>query len=163
MAYSSVSTLKNNLEKIPIGYQNATAEIALEDRHPPGRIQLLEADELKELGALLIGLEIRPFYINPDSGNPYPLLLRKLARELSKALKRTFFEFVRVQTTLEVSHFHMLGRRLLTHPAREIDNKLAQIDDSFRFLQLVTPINIQEAWLYFKSNHFKKNLCSITG
>ena len=156
MAYSSVNTLKKNLGKIRIGYRNATAEIALEDRHPPGLMQLLEPDDLKELGALLIGLEIRPFYINPKTGTPYPLLLRKLARELSKALHRTFFEFVRVQTNLEVSHFHMLGRRLLTHPAREIDNKLAQIDDSFRFLQLVTPINIQEAWLYFKSNHFKK-------
>jgi uncharacterized protein (TIGR02421 family) len=154
--YSSVSTLEKNLEKIRIGYQNATAEISLEDRHPPGLIQLLEADELKELGALLIGLEIRPFYINSKTGTPYPLLLRKIARELSEALNRTFFEFVRVQTSLEVSHFHMLGRRLMTRPAREIDIQLARIDDSFRFLQLVTPINIQEAWLYFKSNHFKK-------
>ncbi|MEX1011488.1 MAG: tyrosine/phenylalanine carboxypeptidase domain-containing protein [Balneolaceae bacterium] len=156
ISYSSVSSLKNNLEEIRIGYQNATAEISLEDRHPPKLIQLLEADELKELGALLIGVEIRPFYINSKTDAPYPLLLRKLARELSKALHRTFFEFVRVQTSLEVSHFQMLGRRLMTGSAREIDSKLAQIDDSFRFLQLVTPINIQEAWLDFKSNHFEK-------
>jgi uncharacterized protein (TIGR02421 family) len=156
MSYSSVSYLKKNLEKILIGYQNATAEIVLDDRHPAGLLQLLEADELKDLGALLIGLEIRPFYINSETGTPYPLLLRKLARELSKALHRTFFEFVRVQTNLEVSHFHMLGRRLMTVPAREIDGKLASIDDSFRFLLLVTPINIQEAWIYFKKNNFKK-------
>ncbi|MEX2640277.1 MAG: tyrosine/phenylalanine carboxypeptidase domain-containing protein [Balneolales bacterium] len=154
--YSSVSYLKKNLKKIRIGYQNATAEIALEYRHPPGLMQLMEADDLKDLGALLIGLEIRPFYINSNTGTPYPLLLRKLARELSEALNRTFFEFVRVQTSLEVAHFHTLGRRLMTRPAREIDIKLAQIDDSFRFLQLVTPINSHEAWLIFKRNHFKK-------
>lgn len=154
--YSSVNFLKKNLEKIRIGYRNATAKIALEERHPPGQIQLLEADELKDLGALLIGLELRPFYINTETGAPYPLMLRKMARDLSKALNRTFYEFVRVQTSLEVTHFHMLGRRLMTRSAREIDIELARIDDSFRFLQLVTPINIQEAWLYFKKNHFKK-------
>lgn len=155
-AYSSVSFLEKNLEKIRIGYRNASAEISLEDRHPPGLTQLLEADDLKEMGALLIGMEIRPFYINSETGAPYPLLLRKMARELSKALNRTFFEFVRVQTNLDVSHFHMLGRRLMTRPAREIDTDLARIDDSFSFLQLVTPINIHEAWLYFEKNHFKK-------
>jgi len=154
--YSSVNYLKKNLVKIRIGYQNATAEIALDYRHPPGLSQLMDRDDLKEMGALLIGLEIRPFYINSETGTPYPLLLRKLARDLSKALHRTFFEFVRIQTNLEVSHFHMLGRRLMTRPAREIDVKLARIDDSFSFLLLVTPINIQEAWLYFKKNHFKK-------
>ena len=156
VSYSSVSSLKKNLDKIRIGYQDASAEIVLDDRHPPGLSQLLKEDDLKELGALLIGLEIRPFYINSETGTAYPLLLRKLARELSKALHRTFFEFVRVQTNLEVSHFHMLGRRLMTHPAREIDVKLAEIDDSFKFLLLVTPINIHEAWVYFKKNHFKK-------
>jgi len=154
--YSSVNYLRKNLGKIRIGYQNAIAEIALKNHHPPGLPQLLEADDLKDMGALLIGLEIRPFYINSETGAPYPLLLRKLARELSEALQRTFFEFVRIQTNLEVSHFHMLGRRLMTRPAREIDVKLARIDDSFRFLLLVTPINIHEAWLYFKKNHFKK-------
>ncbi|MCC5941374.1 MAG: DUF1704 domain-containing protein [Balneolaceae bacterium] len=154
--YSSVNYLKKNLEKIKIGYQNATAEIALEYRHPPGLPQLMGSDNLKELGALLIGLEIRPFYINSETGDPYPLLLRKLARDLSKALNRTFFEFVRIQTNLKVSHFHMLGRRIMTRSAREIDAKLARIDDSFRFLLLVTPINIQEAWEYFNKNHFKK-------
>ncbi|REL37833.1 DUF1704 domain-containing protein [Rhodohalobacter sp. SW132] len=156
VAYSSVSYLKKDLEKILIGHQNATAEISLDDRHPPGLMQLLEADDLKEMGALLIGLEIRPFYINSESGRAYPLLLRKMARELSKALNRTFFEFVRIQTNLDVSHFQMLGRQLMTRPAREIDIDLARIDDSFSFLQLVTPINIHEAWSYFKSNHFKK-------
>jgi uncharacterized protein (TIGR02421 family) len=156
VSYSSVDSLKKNLKNIRIEYKNATAEIALDDRHPPGLEKLLEADDLKELGALLIGLEIRPFYINPESGTPYPLLLRKLARELSTALKRTFFEFVRVQTNLEVSHFHMLGRRIMTPPAREIDAKLAKIDDSFSFLLLLTPINIQEAWLYFKENNYRK-------
>jgi uncharacterized protein (TIGR02421 family) len=155
--YSSVKYLKKNLKKIRIGYRSATADIALDYRHPPGLTQLMEAEELKDLGALLIGLEIRPFYINPENESPYPLLLRKLARELSEALQRTFFEFVRIQTKLEVSHFHMLGRRLMTRPAREIDAKLARIDDSFRFLLLVTPINIHEAWLFLKKNHFKKN------
>jgi uncharacterized protein (TIGR02421 family) len=154
--YSSVSSLKKNLEKMQIGYRNATAEITLDARHPSDLPQLLEADALKGLGALLICMEIRPFYINPETGTPYPLLLRKLARDLSTALNRTFFEFVRVQTNLEVSHFHMLGRRLMTSSARDIDAKLAKIDDSFKFLQLVTPINIHETWLYFKKNHFKK-------
>jgi uncharacterized protein (TIGR02421 family) len=156
VSYSSIDYLKKNLEKFRPGYMYASAGICHKDRHPPGMKQLMTADELKDLETLLVGLEIRPFYINPETGLPYPLLLRKLARGLAEALQRTFFEFVRIQTKLKVTHFQMLGRRLITRPAREVDDKLAKINESFRFLLLVTPINIHEAWQEFKKNRFEK-------
>jgi len=156
VSFSSISYLKENLDKFHSGYLNTTSKIVTGERHPPGLSQLMNADDLKEHETLLVGLEIRPFYLDPESGLPYPLLLRKLAHGLSEALQRTFFEFVRIQTNLEVTHFHMLGRRLITQPTREVDDSLAWIDDSFRFLLLLTPINIQEAWQEFRNSAFEK-------
>lgn len=154
--FSSIGYLKKNLDKFRAGYRYTTTNILTGERHPPDMPSLMKVDDLKEYETLLIGLEIGPFYIDKSTGKPYPLLLRKLAHGLSDALKRTFFEFVRIQTSLEVSHFQMLGRRLITGPAMEVDDKLAHIDDSIRFLLLITPINIGEAWHEFKNSGFEK-------
>ncbi len=154
--FSSIGYLKENLDKFRAGYRYTTTKIITGRRHPPDQPSLINAKDLKEHETLLIGLEIGPFYLNPETGKPYPLLVRKLAHGLSDALLRTFFEFVRIQTNLEVAHFQMLGRRVITDPAREADDRLARIDDSIRFLLLITPINIREAWQDFKKSGFEK-------
>ncbi|CAN5458687.1 flavohemoglobin expression-modulating QEGLA motif protein [soil metagenome] len=154
--FSSIGYLKENLDTFRAGYRYTTTKILSGRRHPPGCSSLMDAKDLKEHETLLIGLEIGPFYLNPETGKPYPLLLRKLAHGLSDALQRTFFEFVRIQTNLEVAHFQMLGRRVITDPALEVDDRLARIDDSIRFLLLITPINIRDAWQTFKKSGFEK-------
>lgn len=154
--FATIGYLQENLDKFRVGYRNTTTKIVTGRRYPPGRTSLMKAKDLKENETLLIGLEIGPFYLNPETGKPYPLLLRKLAHGLSDALQRTFFEFVRIQTNLEVAHFQMLGRRVITNPARKVDDALAKIDESIRFLLLITPINIRSAWEEFKKSGFEK-------
>jgi len=154
--FSSIGYLKTYLDKFRAGYRYTTTKILKGDRNPPGMPALMDGGSLKEHETLLIGLEIGPFYIDKSTGKPYPLVVRKLAHGLSDALKRTFFEFIRIQTNLEVGHAQMLGRRLITGPALDVDDELAHIDESIRFLMLITPINIGEAWQEFKDSGFEK-------
>ena len=157
VTFTSVTLLREALEELQIGGLPVTAQLTAGDRrHPEGLLPLLEKEQLKALEGLLIGLEVQPFYLNPDTGQPYPLVLRSLISGLSKALKKTFFEFVRIQTTFPVTHFQMLGRRAVVRAVWSIDQSLADINDSFKFLLLVTPINTEAAWEEFRENHCEK-------
>jgi uncharacterized protein (TIGR02421 family) len=157
VTFSSVTYLKEALEEMRLGRLPTTVEILPGDRRQPeGMPALLEPEELKPLEGLLLGLEIQPFYLNPDSGQSFPLVLRALFSGLSKALKKTFFEFVRIQTTFPVTHFQMLGRRAVVRAVWNIDQRLAEINDSFKFLMLLTPINAEAVWQVFKESRFEK-------
>lgn len=157
VTFTSVTYLKEALEEMQLGRLSTKAEILPGDRRQPeGLPPLLETAELKQLEGLLIGLEVQPFYLNPETGRPFPLVLRALTSGLSKALKKTFFDFVRIQTTFQATHFHMLGRRVVTRTAWNVDRSLADINDAFKFLLLVTPINTEAAWVAFRESHFEQ-------
>src|SRR5690625_2672623 len=154
--FSSVTYLKRYLEEMRLGVLPVTAVILPNrKRYPPNLPPLLESDELKRLESLLIGVEISPFYINPETGSTFPLIHRKLGAGLSQAFRKTLFEFVRIQTSMPVTHFQMLGRRRISPDTWEIDESLARITDSFKFLLLLTPINISAAWSGFRENRFE--------
>ncbi|MDQ3394940.1 MAG: flavohemoglobin expression-modulating QEGLA motif protein, partial [Bacteroidota bacterium] len=126
-------------------------------RHPIGMPQLLNEEELKSNNCLLLGIEISPFYINMENGLVYPLLFRTLRSELSKTLKKTVFDFVRIQTPHKFTNYHMLGRQSVLKAVWKIDQQLVDINNKFKFLLLVTPINEDKAWEKFKKNRFEKD------
>ncbi len=113
--------------------------------------------EANKSGITLIGLEIAPFYINQATGQAYPLILRELRAQFSKAIKKGFFEFLRFYTSYNATNFQMLGTTHLEKKVFEIDYKLGQLSNLFDFLLLVTPVNTDDAWEEFvKSNYLKK-------
>jgi len=124
---------------------------------PPYYTALFSAEEARKNEIILIGLEIRPVYINQQTGSPYPLFLRELREYFGKALRKSFFEFVRMKTSYSAAHFQMLGTTELHESVWEIDEKLAEYSNQFDFLLLVTPINAQEAWQSFSGNKNRKN------
>jgi uncharacterized protein (TIGR02421 family) len=107
---------------------------------PPGLSPLVDTSP----GVLAIGLEVPPLYRSATA--LYPLVLRRLARDLMHALQRAFFEFARVQTPARPEHFQMMGRRRLVQAVRIADEALVEIGESFDFLLAVTPINVEAAW-----------------
>jgi len=118
---------------------------------------LFDAEEARKSEIVVIGLEIVPVYMNEQTGSPYPLLLRELRERFGKALRKSFFEFVRMKTSYSVAHFEMLGTTELHDLVWDIDEKLAEYSNQFDFLLLVTPINAQEAWQQFSKHKFRKN------
>src|SRR5690606_10005888 len=118
---------------------------------------LVDAEEARKSEIVVIGLEIVPVYMNEQTGSPYPLLLRELRERFGKALRKSFFEFVRMKTSYSAAHFEMLGTTELHEGVWDIDEKLAEYSNQFDFLLLVTPINAQEAWQSFAKSKYRKN------
>jgi uncharacterized protein (TIGR02421 family) len=123
---------------------------------PPGLPSLLTTTEASKLGCLMIGLEVTPFYRDAETGDLYPLLLRALHREFSRALQKTFFDFVQVQTTHRPQNYQMLGRRAVVRAVWEADRQLAHIDQSFNLLLAVSPVNADAAYAEFEQSGFER-------
>ncbi|MDO1447732.1 flavohemoglobin expression-modulating QEGLA motif protein [Rhodocytophaga aerolata] len=152
-----VEKFAENLRQLNLLHLPTSVELREENRRQPVEMPaLLRHESLKTTECLSLGLEIQPFYLNTSLHSVYPLSLRLLNRELSKALKSTFFEFVRLETTHTISAFQELGNTHIDRAVWEADQQLAQISQSFQFLLLVTPINAKEAWEEFKETKFKK-------
>ena len=117
------------------------------DGSPPDKPRLLSPELARHSGYLLVGLEIPPVY--RSEVRIYPDVLRALSAELSQALQRAFFEFARVQTPAQPSHYHAMGRHRMLQSVREADRALTKIERSFDFLLDVTPVNTEEAWEEF--------------
>lgn len=124
---------------------------------PPTFTPLFNIPEATNSGITLIGLEVSPIYLNAQTGKEYPLILRELHSQFSQAMKKSFFEFIRLHSSYNASHFQMLGTTQLDENVFEIDKKLGLFSNQFDFLLLVTPLNTDEAWQDFiKSNYSEK-------
>lgn len=124
---------------------------------PPGLLPLLPRDRLPGGAVLPLGLEIQPFFRDPDHGSPYPQLLRRVQRSFSAALLRGFYEFVRLETFRKPPHFHVLGRGSVLRVVWEADRKLSEIASAYDFLLAITPTNAPEAWKSFRRSGYESS------
>ena len=116
---------------------------------------LMEIDDAKSCGAVIVGLELPPVYRN-DENRLYPVFFRNFKDFVIKAMHRSFFEFIRVQTSGGVASFNALGRKYLKEIVFEIDKQLSDIEKSYQFLWLVSPSNIHDIKKqFFESNYDK--------
>jgi uncharacterized protein (TIGR02421 family) len=130
---------------------------SIEDRSPPGLQPLISVEESWQTEVLTIGLEIPPIYRDPESGDLFPRFLRKLRREISRVLRQTLYEFIRVQTTSKVTNYLALGTRTVPDRVWEIDHGLCDIEHAFDLLLLTSPVNRDTAWEQFRSAGFERN------
>lgn len=153
---NSVEVLESSLRKIKIQKRAAKVDVVYNKKlSPPGLESLIPIKIAKEYNCFIIGIEIHPIYRNPTSHDIFPLILRQLHLSLTRALKRTFFEFSNSQTVLRPSHYLALGRRAVVKTVWKVDRMLADISSKFDFLLLLTPVNIENAWTKFKNKHFE--------
>jgi hypothetical protein len=102
---STLDVLERSLREAKIRRTAASVE-AVERRAASAR-GLPELVGRKVLGGApvhVIGLEIWPLYRSSATGEVYPLLQGTLHHELSRAIKRAFFEFTRARTTALPPH-----------------------------------------------------------
>jgi uncharacterized protein (TIGR02421 family) len=124
---------------------------------PPDFAPLLTQAELKKYGCHLMGLEVQPVYRNQNPDRFFPLVLQKLHRGISRALKQAFFEFAQSRTSQRPANYQTLGPRAMVKAVWEADNRLAKVSSSFDFLLLVTPVNVEAAWIHFRRSKFEKS------
>ncbi|MBW2524113.1 MAG: flavohemoglobin expression-modulating QEGLA motif protein [Deltaproteobacteria bacterium] len=151
------NTLEERLLRVRISKQTAEVDVATRRRvAPPDMRSLFSRSRLADLGCGLVGVEVSPIHINPETGEVFPLLVRSLARQLGHVLDRTFYRFTIRRTTHQPPHYHALGRRAVVRAVWDIDRSLAAIDDSYDFLLQVTPANVEAAWRRFQRSKFSK-------
>jgi len=153
-----VDSFEDALSHVKLGRLAAKVRVRSAARCTPGRLpELLPLAEAAELGSTVLGLEILPIFRSASGGEIFPLVGRRLRRSLSRALRRTFYEFSRTMTTHRPEHFHVLGRRAVVKAVWEVDRRLATIADEFDFLLQISPANALEAWDGFKSKRFQRD------
>jgi uncharacterized protein (TIGR02421 family) len=123
---------------------------------PPGMRPLGKRLAEEVPGADVIGLEVAPFFRDPQTGDVYPVVLRQLARAVTVSLGRSFYRFTHTRTTASPSTYHALGRRSVVKAVFEIDHALAEVDEAFDLLLQVTPVNAAEAWNSFRRSRYEQ-------
>jgi uncharacterized protein (TIGR02421 family) len=155
---STAESLEKALRKIKLNKKSAAVEVVYRKQGSlPGPGLLIAKREADKLNCFLMGLEIQPVFRSPGNGDVFPLTLRKLHLGLSRSLKRAAFEFSHSQTNLRPGHFYSLGRRAMVKAVWQVDRRLADISNSFDFLLLLTPVNIDSAWSKFKKGHCEQS------
>ncbi|CAL66710.1 flavohemoglobin expression-modulating QEGLA motif protein [Christiangramia forsetii] len=143
---SALDTLKEDFLKINkqfTGIYLDTEIIDTPNRQAEGELSLMEVEDAKSCGAVVVGLEIPPVY-RTEENHLYPVFFRNFKDYLIRAIHRSFFEFIRVQTSGGVASFNALGRKYLKQIVFDIDKQLADIERSYQFLWLVSPANIYD-------------------
>ncbi|HLS38844.1 MAG TPA: tyrosine/phenylalanine carboxypeptidase domain-containing protein [Sphingobacterium bovisgrunnientis] len=124
--------------------------------HNPDYKPLFSLNKLQEDNIYLLGISTKNTFIN-TAGSILPLLERHFRESMSKALSRTFFEYLRLYTNLNPGKFKLNVHKEITSNIFEIDKALLAESQRFDFLMLVTPTNVQEAWQTFKNSRYAKN------
>ncbi len=150
-----VEILENSLKKISIHGKRAEIKNLIKSVHPQNMKPLINARTLKSLDSFLIGIEIKSIYRNEEKNEIYINELRKIHHGLSVAIKKCVYQFSKDFINLSYPHYQTLGRRSFTNAVWNSDKRLAQIQDSYDFLLLSTPVNLEEQWKIFKENNYK--------
>jgi len=101
-----------------------------------------------------LGLAVNPVFRQGNTLLPYEM--RLLHAGLTRALRRTFFAFIRNYTNQLPAHFHELGHRSITSNVLDIDKQLAAVKNQFDILFHVTPVNFEEAWTTFSDSEYRR-------
>ncbi|MCJ7627790.1 MAG: DUF1704 domain-containing protein, partial [Longimicrobiales bacterium] len=149
-----VDRLETALSRVSL--RGTRARVKVEKRGAGRSADLLPRGPGKAMNYSVLGLEVDPVYRDPTTGDVYPLLLRELHRELSRAFRRAFFEFARKRAGQATKHFHMLGRQAVVKAVWGVDRGLATVADSFDLLLQLTPVNATEAWRGFQRSRYQR-------
>ncbi len=153
----TVESLKNALARITVS-KNSGVTTTVYTMHPwpEEYASLLSAREIIRYNCFLLGLEIAPIYRDPDTGEIFPLVLKKMHRGLSRAFKKAAFQFSHHRTSIRPPTYKALGRRAVVKAVWEVDQQLASISNELDFLLLITPVNIEQSWNRFRSGRFNR-------
>lgn len=153
----TIETLENELAAIKINQMPATVNLVNDGKPSPARLPaLLSKPDAERLNCVTIGIITRPIYRQQPTDETLPLVHQAMIRDVSLALQRTFFTFVRTKTSYRPPHYQVLGRRATVKAVWQIDKQMAQMNGRFDFLLQVTPINTQKAWVNFKRHKFNQ-------
>ncbi|QEF98624.1 hypothetical protein Mal15_26790 [Stieleria maiorica] len=153
----TVATLQFSLQQISLHRKKAAVEVNMHaENHPPGMSSLMSEEVETKIGCHILGMEVRPVYRDPESGDVYDRVARSFIRDVSHSLKKGFFAFALNRTEVRPQHYFSLGDSRLSKQVLVIDRQLSDLSGQFKFLLLVTPINAERAWEKYSESGFRK-------
>ncbi len=157
---STVEILKEELQHVNQLYPGIDTTVEIKDttkRQREGEEPLMSIEDTKNCGAVLMGLEIPPIY-RTDKNELYPVFFRAFRDFVIRSIHVAIFDFLRVQTSSGISSYMALGRQYLNDNVYEMDKALSDIEQSYQFLWLVSPSNIEEIKNKFFESDYEKVL-----
>ncbi|PKA83716.1 uncharacterized protein (TIGR02421 family) [Ulvibacter sp. MAR_2010_11] len=156
-APATIKAFEDGINELRVIYPEISVTISdTHKRHPDHLEELLNMEESKESGGLIVGLAVPTIYERPEENEIFSLFYRKFVSRLSEIIKRAVYEFIRVQTSNPYDHYLMLGKTNLDKITLEADTTLAEISEKMSFLLRTTPVNSSKQWDIFKKNEFTK-------
>ncbi|WKN46271.1 flavohemoglobin expression-modulating QEGLA motif protein [Tunicatimonas pelagia] len=148
---ATVATLVEELNALK-ALNNALTIVENQRALPDGSI-----DELLDMhGGTRIQVSLPRMFAHPGQDESYPVLLRNFRDSFSKALRQALYTFLRVQTNYKITHPRTLGRTTVDDAFWQADRQLYKLESSFRFLMLVSAINMDAAWQDFQAGNYQK-------
>ena len=152
-----LDSFENALQKIKLRQQTANVTVSFEDDcSAPGLAVLLTNEQLQAYECTYLGLEMKPVYRDPETGEVLPFAMRAMRHGLTRALKKACYSFSHYHTHYRPAHYHALGRHAMTKTVKESDQQLADISENFDLLLHVTPVNAHEAWINFEQSNYQQ-------
>lgn len=153
----TIESIGKALKRITVSRNRGIVTTVYTNRPWPKKLSpLLRSAETIENNCYMVGIEVSPIYRDPDTREIFPIVLKRIHRGISVALKQGAYAFSQAHTTTSPENYQSLGRRAVVNAVWEVDRKLAAISNQFDFLMMVTPVNIEQSWTRFKKSHFEK-------
>ncbi len=150
-------TLAKHLSLVSIrGQYSRVAMKASRSVSPPDMKPVLSPRVVKQLGAHALGMEISPIYRDAKTGEHFPAVLSELQAAFTTVLERTFFTFLKHETTICPPNYLALGQRSMVQSVWQVDRMLSEIATHIDFLLLVTPTNSGQAQEEFRRSFHNK-------
>jgi uncharacterized protein (TIGR02421 family) len=153
----TIESIEKALKRIRVSKNRAIVSTAYSKRPWPEKFpSLLTPGDALKIKSYTVGLEVSPIYRDPVSKEVFPIVLKRIHRGVSVALKQGAYSFSQKRTTANPKNYQSLGRRAVVNAVWEVDRKLAEISNQFDFLMMVTPVNIEQSWNKFRESKFAR-------
>lgn len=156
-ASETVNALEEGFGELKKSFFNLTIKVInTKLRHPKHLTALFDVERSKKTGTLIIGISIPTLYKNTDTNELFSIFFREFYSVFSETIKRSVYEFIRVQTKDAFENFLMLGKTHIDAITFSADKQLAEISEKMSFLLRITPVNSNEEWDKFRESAFKE-------
>lgn len=153
----TIESIEKALKRIRVSKNRGIVSTAYSKRPWPEKLpSLLTPGDAMKNNCYAVGLEVSPIYRETDSKEVFPVVLKRIHRGVSVALKQGAYSFSQKRTKANPENYQSLGRRAVVNAVWEVDRKLAEISNQFDFLMMVTPVNIEQSWNKFSESRFAR-------
>lgn len=156
-AVQYLHTLAKHLSLLELdGIYSGVSMVSARKIAPDGLKPVLSSRQQTDLNTHIIGLEVAPIYRDSSNGEEFPSVLERLQDRLTKVLERTFFDFLKTETTICPPNYLALGQRSIVQSVWQVDRMLSEVADIIDFLLLVTPTNAGQAQDEFRKSLYQR-------